>query len=86
MQLDGEDVCLFCSFAMIPQALHVQPSLSDKVVTGEKVKTNTGCQKEVFKVDVQMAENLNILFGVCLSGKSWKQNTLPKKPQNSAKY
>lgn len=86
MQLSVEDICLLCNFTVIPQALHVQPSLHDRVAAGEKVKANTGCQKEVFKVDVQIAEILNILCGDCLSGKNQNQNALPKKSPSSAKY
>lgn len=52
MWLHVEDVCLFCNFAAIPQALHVQPSLCDKIATGEKGKAETECQKELFNVDV----------------------------------
>lgn len=86
MRLDVEVICLFCNFAAIPQALHVQPSRRDKVATGEKVKAKAGCQKELFKVDVQVAEKLNIPLGVCLSGKNQNQSTLPRKPRSAAKY
>lgn len=43
--------------AAIPQALHVQPSQCDKAASEEKVKAKAGCQKEPFKVDVQVLKN-----------------------------
>lgn len=62
------------------------PSGHDKAATGEQAKPKAGCQKELFKVNVQVAEKLSILFGVCRSGKSPNQSTLPRKPWSTAKY
>lgn len=77
---DVKDICLFFSFTAILQVLRVQPSGHDKVATGEKTKPKAGCQKELVKVNVQVAEKLNVLFGVCVSGKNPNQSSLPRKP------
>jgi len=76
MRLDVEAICLFCNLTAIPQALHVQCSRCDKVAAGEKVKAKAGCQKELFRVGVQVAETLKVLLGVCLSGKQQKPEHL----------
>lgn len=80
MSPDVKDICLFCTFTAILQALHLQPSGHDKVATGEQAKPRAGCQKELFKVNAQVAEKLNILSGVCLSGKNPNQSSLLRKP------
>lgn len=74
---DVKDICLFCTFTAILPVLCVQPSGHDKAATGEQAKPKAGCQKELFKVNVQVAEKLHILFGVCGSGKSPNQITVP---------
>lgn len=80
MSPDVKDICLFCTFTAILQALHLQPSGHDKIATGEQAKPRAGCQKELFKVNAQVAEKLNILSGVCLSGKNPNQSSLLRKP------
>lgn len=86
MCLDVKDICLFCTSTAILQVLCVQCSEHDKAATGEQAKPKAGCQKELFKANVQVAEKLNILFGVCHSEKSPNQSTLPRKPKSAARY